>query len=129
VGIPWLHTACGKCDYCASGWKTLCEKQQNTGYSVNGGFAECALADPDFVGRVPNGADLVEIAPLLCAGVTVYKDLKMTDAKPGRWVVVSGIGGLGHLAVQYAKLTGFHIAAWTWMTKSWSLPNALGRPL
>lgn len=111
VGIPWLHTACGKCDYCASGWETLCEAQQNTGYSVNGGFAEYALADPDFVGRVPDHADFVEIAPVLCAGVTVYKGLKMTDAKPGQWVVVSGIGGLGHLAVQYAVHMGYQVAA------------------
>jgi alcohol dehydrogenase, propanol-preferring len=111
VGIPWLHTACGKCDYCAAGWETLCEKQQNTGYSVNGGFAEYALADPDFVGLVPDGADFVEIAPILCAGVTVYKGLKMTDARPGQWVVISGVGGLGHMAVQYAKHMGFQVAA------------------
>jgi propanol-preferring alcohol dehydrogenase len=111
VGIPWLHTACGRCDYCVSGWETLCEEQQNTGYSVNGGFAEYALADPDFVGHVPDGAGFVEIAPVLCAGVTVYKGLKMTDAKPGQWVVISGIGGLGHLAVQYADAMGFHVAA------------------
>lgn len=126
VGIPWLHTACGKCDYCASGWETLCEKQQNTGYSVNGGFAEYALADPDFVGRVPDGADFVEIAPLLCAGVTVYKGLKMTDAKPGHWVVISGIGGLGHLAVQYAKLMGFHVAAVDVDDKKLELAKRLG---
>jgi alcohol dehydrogenase, propanol-preferring len=111
VGIPWLHTACGKCDYCMAGWETLCEHQQMTGYTVNGGFAEYALADPAYVGRVPNGADFVEIAPILCAGVTVYKGLRMTDAQPGQWIVVSGIGGLGHLAVQYAKAMGFHVGA------------------
>lgn len=111
VGIPWLHTACGKCDYCASGWETLCTGQQNTGYSVNGGFAEYSLADPRFVGHLPAGADFVEIAPVLCAGVTVYKGLKMTDAKPGQWVVISGIGGLGHLAVQYARAMGFQVGA------------------
>lgn len=111
VGIPWLHTACGKCDYCAAGWETLCEHQQMTGYTVNGGFAEYALADPGFVGHVPDGADFVEIAPILCAGVTVYKGLRMTEAKPGQWVAISGIGGLGHLAVQYAKAMGFHVAA------------------
>jgi propanol-preferring alcohol dehydrogenase len=111
IGVPWLHTACGKCEYCTSGWETLCATQQNTGYSVNGGFAEYALADPDFVGHVPNGTDFVQVAPVLCAGVTVYKGLKMTDAKPGHWVVISGIGGLGHLAVQYAKAMGFQVAA------------------
>lgn len=126
VGVPWLHTACGKCDYCTSGWETLCESQQNTGYSVNGGFAEYALADPDFVGHVPDGFDFVEIAPVLCAGVTVYKGLKQTDAKPGQWVVISGIGGLGHLAVQYAKHMGFQVAAVDVDDKKLELAKRLG---
>ena len=111
VGVPWLHTACGHCTYCWSGWETLCEAQQNTGYSVNGAFAEYVLADPDYVGRLPADADFVQIAPVLCAGVTVYKGLKVTDTRPGEWVVVSGIGGLGHLAVQYARAMGLHVAA------------------
>ena len=96
VGVPWLYTACGHCRHCLGGWETLCESQQNTGYSVNGGFAEYVLADPDYVGHLPAKASFVEIAPILCAGVTVYKGLKVTDAKPGDWMVVSGIGGLGH---------------------------------
>jgi propanol-preferring alcohol dehydrogenase len=111
VGVPWLHTACGHCTYCWSGWETLCEAQQNTGYSVNGGFAEYVLADPDYVGRLPADADFVQIAPVLCAGVTVYKGLKVTDTRPGEWVAVSGVGGLGHLAVQYARAMGLHVAA------------------
>jgi alcohol dehydrogenase, propanol-preferring len=69
------------------------------------------VADPDYVGRLPPKVDFVQIAPVLCAGVTVYKGLKVTEAKPGDWVVVSGIGGLGHLAVQYAKAMGLHVAA------------------
>lgn len=111
VGIPWLYTACGECEYCMSGWETLCEKQQNAGYSVNGGFAEYAIADPKYVGHLPPSVGFVEIAPILCAGVTVYKGLKMTETKPGDWVVISGIGGLGHLAVQYAKAMGRHVIA------------------
>jgi propanol-preferring alcohol dehydrogenase len=111
VGVPWLHTACGHCTYCWSGWETLCEAQQNTGYSVNGAFAEYVLADPNYVGRLPADADFVQVAPILCAGVTVYKGLKVTDTRPGEWVVVSGVGGLGHLAVQYAKAMGLHVAA------------------
>ncbi|MDO5056169.1 MAG: alcohol dehydrogenase AdhP [Lautropia sp.] len=111
VGIPWLHSACGYCTHCLGGWETLCESQQNTGYSVNGGFADYALADPNYVGHLPDGVDFVEVAPVLCAGVTVYKGLKMTEAKPGDWVVISGIGGLGHMAVQYAKAMGFNVAA------------------
>ena len=111
VGVPWLHTACGHCTYCWSGWETLCEAQQNTGYSVNGAFAEYVLADPDYVGRLRANAEFVQVAPVLCAGVTVYKGLKVTDTRPGEWVVVSGIGGLGHLAVQYARAMGLHVAA------------------
>ncbi|HEX2526978.1 MAG TPA: alcohol dehydrogenase AdhP [Geminicoccus sp.] len=111
VGIPWLHTSCGYCPYCRTGWETLCGKQQNTGYSVNGSFAQFALADPDYVGRLPDGLDWGPAAPVLCAGVTVYKGLKETEVKPGEWVVVSGIGGLGHMAVQYARAMGMHVAA------------------
>lgn len=111
VGIPWLYSACGYCAHCLGGWETLCETQRNTGYSVNGGFAEYALADAGYVGHLPAGIGFVEIAPILCAGVTVYKGLKVTDTRPGDWVVISGIGGLGHLAVQYAKAMGLNVAA------------------
>ena len=111
VGVPWLYSTCGHCEHCLGGWETLCEKQENTGYSVNGGFAEYALADAGYVGRLPDNIGFIEIAPILCAGVTVYKGLKMTEAKPGQWVVISGIGGLGHMAVQYAKAMGLNVAA------------------
>ncbi len=111
VGVPWLHTACGHCEHCITGWETLCDEQQMTGYSVNGGYAEYVLADPGYVGRLPANIGFGEIAPVLCAGVTVYKGLKVLDCKPGDWVAISGIGGLGHFAVQYAKAMGFHVIA------------------
>lgn len=111
VGVPWLHSACGYCTQCRTGWETLCGAQSNTGYSVNGTFAEYGLADPDFVGRLPDGLDFGAAAPVLCAGVTVYKGLKETEARPGEWVVISGVGGLGHMAVQYAKAMGMHVVA------------------
>ncbi|MBS0518718.1 MAG: alcohol dehydrogenase AdhP [Proteobacteria bacterium] len=111
VGVPWLHTACGFCPHCRTGWETLCGTQKNTGYSVNGTFAGYALADPDYVGRLPAKLDWGPAAPVLCAGVTVYKGLKETEVKPGEWVAISGIGGLGHMAVQYAKAMGMHVAA------------------
>ena len=111
VGVPWLYTACGHCRHCLGGWETLCESQQNTGYSVNGGFAEYVLADPNYVGHLPPKASFVDIAPILCAGVTVYKGLKVTDTRPGDWIVVSGIGGLGHMAVQYARAMGLNVIA------------------
>jgi propanol-preferring alcohol dehydrogenase len=111
VGVPWLHTACGHCEHCMTGWETLCDAQQMTGYSVNGGYAEYVLADPGYVGHLPANVGFAAIAPVLCAGVTVYKGLKMLDCKPGDWVAISGVGGLGHMAVQYAKAMGFHVAA------------------
>lgn len=111
VGVPWLHTACGHCEHCLTGWETLCGEQQMTGYTVDGAFAEYVLADPGYVGHLPANIGFAEIAPVLCAGVTVYKGLKMLDCKAGDWVAVSGIGGLGHLAVQYAKAMGFHVIA------------------
>jgi propanol-preferring alcohol dehydrogenase len=111
VGVPWLYSACGICEHCITGWETLCESQENAGYSVDGGYAEYVIADPKYVGHLPSNVNFTEIAPILCAGVTVYKGLKETETKPGEWVAISGIGGLGHLAVQYAKAMGMHVAA------------------
>jgi alcohol dehydrogenase, propanol-preferring len=106
VGVAWLHDACLRCEYCETGWETLCEHQHNTGYNVNGGFAEYVVASAAFAARLPDGVDFAAIAPILCAGVTTYKGLKETEARPGEWVVISGVGGLGHVAIQYAKAMG-----------------------
>ena len=111
VGNAWLWSACGDCQYCRTGWETLCESQQNAGYSVDGWFGQYMLVNAEFAARIPEGADPVEVAPILCAGVTVYKGLKMTEARPGQWVAISGIGGLGHVAVQYARAMGLRVAA------------------
>ena len=126
VGVPWLHTACGHCEHCFSGWETLCDGQQNTGYSVNGGFAEYVLADPDYVAHLPDGLDFADAAPVLCAGLTVYKGLKVIDCKPGDWVAVSGIGGLGHMAVQYAKAMGYRVIAVDVAADKLELARSLG---
>ena len=111
VGNAWLWSACGSCDYCRTGWETLCESQRNGGYVVDGSFGQYMLVDARFAARLPADADPVEVAPILCAGVTVYKGLKVTDTRPGQWVVISGIGGLGHVAVQYAIAMGLRVAA------------------
>lgn len=129
VGVPWLHSACGFCPYCRTGWETLCASQSNTGYSVNGSFAGYGLADPDFVGHLPDGLDFGPAAPVLCAGVTVYKGLKETEVRPGEWVVISGIGGLGHMAVQYAKAMGMHVAAVDVHEDKLELARSLGADL
>lgn len=126
VAIPWLATACGHCEYCVTGWETLCEAQQNSGYSVDGSYAEYALADSRYVGIVPSGIDPLEAAPLTCAGVTTYKAVKVAGTRPSDLAVVVGIGGLGHLALQYAKAAGATVAAVDVMPDKLELASSLG---
>ncbi|HET6551980.1 MAG TPA: alcohol dehydrogenase AdhP [Dyella sp.] len=111
VGIAWLHDACGHCEYCITGWETLCETQHDSGYSVNGSFAEYAIGHAAYVARLPKDVDFAAMAPILCAGVTTYKGIRETEARPGEWIAISGIGGLGHLAVQYATAMGLQVVA------------------
>lgn len=111
VGVPWLYSACGHCEYCLTAWETVCAQAQFGGYTKNGGFAEYILADPDYVAHIPDGLDPREAAPIICAGITTYKGIKETCARPGQWIVISGVGGLGHLAVQYAKAMGLQVCA------------------
>lgn len=122
VGIAWLHSACGHCDFCLSGWETPCPLQKNSGYSIDGGFAQYALAQADYLGRIPKNLTFARAAPILCAGVTTYKGLKQTDTRPGEWVVISGAGGLGHVAIQYAKAMGLHVAAVDPGPEKWRSP-------
>lgn len=126
VGVPWLHSACGQCEFCLSGWETLCPHQTNTGYSVNGGFAEYLVAPAAFATRLPDQLGFDDAAPILCAGVTTYKGLKETDAQPGDWVVISGVGGLGHVAVQYATSMGYRVIAVDIANDKLDLARALG---
>jgi propanol-preferring alcohol dehydrogenase len=111
VAIPWLAVTCGRCRYCLSGWETLCEQQLNSGYSVNGAYAEYALAYERGVVEVPAGVSSVDAAPLTCAGVTTYKAIKVAHVNPTERVAVFGIGGLGHLALQYARIVGGLVTA------------------
>ncbi len=106
VAVAWLGSACGSCRYCISGWETLCESQQNSGYSVNGTFAEYVVVPADFATRVPDAVSSTDAAPLTCAGVTTYKAIKVARVAPAETVAVFGVGGLGHLAVQYARIAG-----------------------
>lgn len=94
-----------------SAWETVCAEAHYGGYTKNGGFAEYILADPNYVARIPDGLKSTEAAPIICAGVTTYKGIKETGATPGQWIAISGIGGLGHLAVQYAKVMGLNVCA------------------
>ena len=111
VAMPWLGYACGTCDYCVSGWETLCESQQNMGYSIDGGFGEYAVAYARYVVRVPEALDPFDAAPLTCAGVTTYKAIKVAGTRSSDLVAVFGVGGLGHLAIQYAAIAGGRVVA------------------
>jgi len=111
VGVPWLYSACSHCEYCLTAWETVCPDAQFGGYTKNGGFAEYILADPDYIAHIPKGLTPTEAAPLICAGITTYKGIKQTEAKPGQWITISGCGGLGHLAIQYAKAMGLLVCA------------------
>ena len=129
VGIAWLHAACGECEFCITGWETLCAAQQNSGYSVNGSFAEYALGSAAYVARLSDRVDFAAIAPILCAGVTTYKGIKETEARPGEWIAISGVGGLGHVAIQYARAMGLHVAALDVSEEKLGLARTLGAEL
>ncbi|MEI6894291.1 MAG: alcohol dehydrogenase AdhP [Colwellia sp.] len=129
VGIPWLYSACGHCDYCLAGDENLCLSQENSGYSVDGSYAEFCKADSDYIVKIPDGLEYVDAAPLFCAGVTTYKALKVSGAKPGQWVAIFGIGGLGHLAVQYAVAMGLNVVAVDTGAKKMQLAKTLGAEL
>lgn len=111
AGVAWLHDSCGGCEYCRTGWDALCLAQNNSGYSVNGSFAEYVIGSAPYSARLPANSDFAQLAPILCAGVTSYKGIKETEAKPGEWIAISGVGGLGQVAIQYAKAMGLHVAA------------------
>lgn len=110
VGMGFLYSACGECDYCKSGGENYCAKQLQTGYTAHGALAEYAVAAAGFVARIPAGLSPLQAAPLCCAGLTAYKALRTADLKPGEWIVLFGAGGLGHLAVQLAKKWGLKVA-------------------
>lgn len=111
VGVPWLHRTCGECEFCREGNENLCIKQQITGVTVDGGYAEFVKAPSSHATKIPEGLSSVEAAPLFCAGVTVYRALKQAQIQGGQRLAVFGIGGLGHLAVQIGVGLGAKVAA------------------
>lgn len=106
VALPWLGHACGTCRYCVSGWETYCTAPTYTGYTTDGSYAEYALGHASHAVPVPAGVSSLDAAPLTCAGVTTYKAVKVARPQPDETVMVVGIGGLGHLALQYARIFG-----------------------
>jgi len=126
VAMPWLGYACGMCDYYVSGWETLCLEQKNMGYSIDGGFGEYATAYARYVVEVPTGIDPFDAAPLTCAGVTTYKAIKVAGTRSGDLVAVFGVGGLGHLAIQYAAIAGGRVVAVDVIDEKLELARELG---
>jgi alcohol dehydrogenase, propanol-preferring len=126
VAMPWLGYACGNCDHCVSGWETLCLEQKNMGYSMDGGFAEYARAYSRYVVEVPAGVDPIDAAPLTCAGVTTYKAVKVAGTRSSDLVAVFGVGGLGHLAIQYAAIAGGRVVAVDLFDEKLDLAKELG---
>ena len=126
VAMPWLGYACGTCDYCVSGWETLCLEQKNMGYSIDGGFGEYATAYGRYVVKVPDGLDPLDAAPLTCAGVTTYKAIKVAGTRSSDLVAVFGVGGLGHLAIQYAAIAGGRVIAVDLFDEKLALARELG---
>jgi propanol-preferring alcohol dehydrogenase len=111
VALPWLGYACGHCRHCEAGWETLCEEQVNMGYGMDGSYAEYVKGFARHVVKVPAGIDPFVAAPLSCAGVTTYKAVKVSGARPAGLTVIWGIGGLGHMALQYARAFGATVVA------------------
>jgi alcohol dehydrogenase, propanol-preferring len=126
VAMPWLGYACGVCDYCVSGWETLCLEQKNMGYSIDGGFGEYAVAYARYVVKVPEGMDPFDAAPLTCAGVTTYKAVKVAGTRPSDLVAIFGVGGLGHMAIQYAQIAGGRVIAVDLIDEKLELARELG---
>jgi propanol-preferring alcohol dehydrogenase len=111
VALPWLAHACGRCRYCVGGWESYCPSPTYMGYTVDGAYAEFALGYASHVVRVPDAVSAMEAAPITCAGVTTYKALKVARPQPGETAMIVGVGGLGHLALQYAGIFGTRTVA------------------
>jgi propanol-preferring alcohol dehydrogenase len=111
VGVPWIHWTCGECEFCREGNENLCRQQKITGVTVDGGYAEFVKAPASHALRIPDGLSSAQVAPLFCAGVTVYRALKRAAILPGQRLAVFGIGGLGHLALQFGKALGAEVVA------------------
>jgi alcohol dehydrogenase/propanol-preferring alcohol dehydrogenase len=128
VGVGWHGGYCGRCDSCRRGDLFACATQQVTGISFDGGYAEYMIAPISAVARFPDDLPLVDAAPLLCAGITTFNALRNSGARPGDLVAVLGIGGLGHLGIQYAAKLGFNTVAIARGTDKEPLARQLGAP-
>ena len=111
VGVPWIQASCGRCEWCQRGRPMFCAQQIGTGIQTQGSHAEYMVAYADSTALLPEGLSYEQAAPIFCAGYTVWSGLRWADPKPHERIAVSGIGGLGHLALQYSKAAGFETIA------------------
>jgi alcohol dehydrogenase, propanol-preferring len=111
VGVPWVHWTCGVCEFCRGGNENLCNKQAITGVTVDGGYAEFAKAPASHAMKIPSNLSAKEVAPLFCAGVTVFRALKHAKILAGQRLAVFGVGGLGHIAIQIGRGFGAEVTA------------------
>lgn len=113
VGVPWLHSSCGSCDYCRSGHENLCDRIRFTGLHVDGGFAEYMVAQADFAYAIPAGFHDTQAAPLLCAGIIGYRSLRLCEIEPGQRLGLYGFGASAHVAIQIARYWRCEVAVFT----------------
>ncbi|MBP9025668.1 MAG: alcohol dehydrogenase catalytic domain-containing protein [Phycisphaerae bacterium] len=126
AGMPWIFSTCGHCDACVAGDDPGCPNQLATGVTVDGGYAPYMLAPAAYATRIPEGIDLAEAAPLFCAGLTVYTPLAEAGVRSGMTVAVQGLGGLGHLGVQYARALGARVVGITRGEEKCAFARSLG---
>lgn len=126
VGVPWIQASCGRCEWYLRGKALFCEKSVGTGVGLPGGHAEYMVAYADATMLIPDRLSYDQAAPIFCAGYTVWSGLRIADPKPHERIAVVGIGGLGHLAVQYAKAAGFETIAVTHSKDKEKLVRDLG---
>jgi propanol-preferring alcohol dehydrogenase len=126
AGVPWIYWTCGECEFCQGGDENLCVKQEITGVTVDGGFAEFLRVSASHAVKIPEGLSAIEAAPLFCAGVTAHRALKQAKIFPGQRLAIFGIGGLGHIAVQIARELGAEITAVDISEQKLGLAKSLG---
>jgi propanol-preferring alcohol dehydrogenase len=126
VGVPWVHWTCGACEFCRGGNENLCIKQAITGVTVDGGYAEFAKAPASHALKIPPNLPSKEVAPLFCAGVTVYRALKHAKILAGQRLAVFGVGGLGHIAIQIGRSVGAEVTAIDISDEKLALSKSLG---
>jgi propanol-preferring alcohol dehydrogenase len=126
VGVQPLWSSCGTCEYCLSGVEHLCASKHVTGETVDGGYAEYLVADPNYVYRLPDNLNDSEAAPLFCPGITAYGAVTKAELAPGKTVAVFGIGGVGHMVIQLARLYGAEVIAVSRSTKHLRVADELG---